>query len=245
MPMDQPTPVLRKKGMIASLRSSFLTGLVVVLPVGLTIYLIWAVIGWLDGWILPLIPGSYQPQALIRYYFGPDANYPVRGLGVIVFLIFTVLIGWIAKGMIGRSLLRQAEGLVDRMPVVRSIYTGFKQIAETVFGRSETHFDKTCLVQFPRPGAWVLGFVASGAKGEIAAKLPGTEDHIAVFVALTPFTSGLLIYVPASDVVLLDMTSEEAAKMIVSAGLVAPTTREAAGPPRDQLNNTGKLTELR
>ncbi len=218
---------LRKRGILARLRANFLTGLVVVLPVGLTIYLIWAVIGWLDGWILPLIPASYQPQALIQYYLGPDANYPVRGLGVIVFLMFTILIGWMAKGLIGRSLLRQAEGLVDRMPVVRSIYTGFKQIAETVFGRSETHFDRTCLVQFPRPGAWVLGFVASGAKGEIAAKLPGDDEYLAVFVALTPFTSGLLIYVPARDVILLDMTSEDAAKMVVSAGLVAPAAKDA------------------
>jgi uncharacterized membrane protein len=228
--MEPVTPPLRKRGLFGRLRANFLTGLVVVLPVGLTIYLIWAVIGWLDGWILPLIPGSYQPQALIQYYFGPEANYPVRGLGVIVFLIFTILIGWGAKGLIGRSVLRQAERLVDRMPVVRSIYTGFKQIAETVFGRSETHFDKTCLVQFPRPGSWVLGFVASGAKGEIAARLPGTEDHLAVFVALTPFTSGLLIYVPASDVIMMDMTSEDAAKMIVSAGLVAPVAKDTALP---------------
>lgn len=225
--MDTIPPSLRKRGILARLRANFLTGLVVVLPVGLTIYLIWAVIGWLDGWILPLIPSGYQPQALVQHYFGPDANYPVRGLGVIVFLMFTILIGWMAKGLIGRSLLRQAEGLVDRMPVVRSIYTGFKQIAETVFGRSETHFDRTCLVQFPRPGAWVLGFVASGAKGEIAAKLPGDDEFLAVFVALTPFTSGLLIYVPAREVILLDMASEDAAKMVVSAGLVSPSAKDA------------------
>jgi uncharacterized membrane protein len=226
----EPQPP-RRHGLFGGLRSSFLTGLVVVLPIGLTIYLIWTVIGWLDGWILPLIPAYYQPDAMVHRWFGPDADYPVRGLGVMVFLIFTVLIGWIAKGLIGRSVLRQAERLVDRMPVVRSVYTGFKQIAETVFGRSETHFDKTCLVQFPREGVWALGFVASKAKGEIALKLPGVdhlpgaEGHIAVFVALTPFTSGLLIYVPATEVILLDMTSEDAAKMIVSAGLVNPAPK--------------------
>jgi uncharacterized membrane protein len=224
--MDTTPQPLRRRGPFAGLRASFLTGLVVVLPVGLTIYLIWTVIGWLDGWILPLIPAAYQPEEWIEYWFGPEADYPVRGLGVIVFLVFTIVIGWIAKGLIGRSVIRKAEGVVDRMPVVRSIYTGFKQIAETVFGRSETHFDRTCLVQFPHPGAWALGFVATRAKGEIAAKLPGTQDHIAVFVALTPFTSGLLIYVPASDVILLDMTSEDAAKMIVSAGLVMPSPKE-------------------
>jgi uncharacterized membrane protein len=115
-------------------------------------------------------------------------------------------------------------------PVVRSVYSSFKQITETVFGRSEKSFDRTCLVEFPRKGAWALGFVASRPKGEIAAKLPQGEEHVGVFVALTPFTSGVLIYVPASDVIFLDMTTEETAKMVVSAGLVAPAVKEAPRP---------------
>ena len=221
---DLPPP--RRKTLFGALRASFLTGLVVVLPIGLTIYLIWTVIGWIDGWILPLIPAAYQPEALVEYYFGPDANYPVRGVGVIVFLIFTVLIGWLAKGLIGRSMIGWGETVVDRLPIIRSVYTGIKQIAETMFKKTDASFDKTCLVEFPRPGVWALGFVSSKAKGEIAAKLPGGSDVISVFIGLTPFTSGFLIFVPRSEVILLDMSMDDAAKIVVSGGLVHPTPKD-------------------
>jgi len=148
---DQDHPK-KRGGLLAGLRASFLTGLVVVLPIGLTIYLVYTVVGWIDSWILPLIPWGWRPEQLVEFYIGPDANFPTRGLGVIVFLIFTVIIGWIAKGLIGRSVIAQTEALVDRMPVVRSVYGGFKQITETFFAKSEKSFDRTCLVEFPRPG---------------------------------------------------------------------------------------------
>ncbi len=217
-----------KRGFLAGLRASFLTGLVVVLPVGLTLWLTWAAIGWLDGWILPLIPAAYQPEAIVHRLFGPDATFPLRGVGVAVFLVFTVIIGWMARGLIGRTLVRRAETLVDRVPVVRSIYGGLKQIAETVFSQKERSFDRTCLVQFPRAGTWAVGLVATKPKGEIAARLPHGDEMIAVFVALTPLTSGMLIFVPVRDVVFLDMKPDEAAKLIVSGGLVYPALKEAA-----------------
>ena len=213
-----------RRSVLAALRASFLTGLVVVLPTGLTLWLIWSVVGWLDGWILPLIPGAYQPEALVHRFLGPEANFPLRGVGVAVFLVFTVLIGWMARGFLGRTLMGQAETLVDRVPVVRSVYGGLKQITETVFAQKEKTFDRTCLVQFPREGAWAVGLVATTPKGEIAAKLPG--DMIAVFVALTPLTSGVLIYVPKADVIFLDMKPDEAAKLVVSGGLVYPAVKE-------------------
>ena len=216
----------KRKTIAGSLRASFLTGLVVVLPVGLTIYLTWAVIGWIDAWILPLIPASYQPEALVIRFLGPDAYFPVRGVGVVVFLIFTVAVGWVAKGIIGRSTITYAEGLVDRMPVVRSVYAGIKQIAETFFAKSEKTFDRTCLVEFPREGYWAVGMVASAPKGEIAAKLPHKDGMVAVFLGLTPLTSGLIIFVPERDVIMLDMKADDAVKLIVSAGLVYPVPKE-------------------
>jgi uncharacterized membrane protein len=228
--MSAAHPPHRKRGILAALRASFLTGLVVVLPIGLTIYVIWAVIGWIDGWILPLIPRSYQPDALMQFYF-PGMDFPVRGVGVIVFLLFTVAIGWLARGLIGRSLINTAERLVDRTPVVRSVYSGLKQITETFFAKSEKSFDRTCLVQFPRPGSWAVGFLAASVKGEIASRLPQEEDMVAVFLALTPLTSGVLIYVPARDVVLLDMKPDEAVKLIVSAGLVYPISWNGTSEP--------------
>jgi uncharacterized membrane protein len=227
---DTPLPH-RKRGPLAGLRASFLTGLVVVLPIGLTIYLIWTVIGWIDSWVLPLVPAPWQPDTILRDILGPDTSYSVRGVGVIVFLVFTVIVGWIAKGLIGRSILRTTEGLVDRMPVVRSVYNGLKQIAETVFAQSETNFEKACLVQFPRPGIWAIGFVSTAARGEIARHLSAQGDILTVFVATTPNpTSGFLIYVPARDVIMLEMTLEDAAKMIISAGLVYPNPKDPSKP---------------
>jgi uncharacterized membrane protein len=219
-------PTAPKRSLLGAFRASFLTGLVVVLPVGLTLWLTWSVIGWLDGWILPLIPAAYQPEAIVNRLFGPEVTFPLRGVGVAVFLVFTVLIGWMARGLLGRTLMHQAEMLVDRVPVVRSVYGGLKQITETVFGQKEKSFDQTCLVEFPRPGVWAVGLVASTPKGEIAAKLPQDQDLIAVFLALTPLTSGFLIYVPRSEVVFLDMKTDEAAKLVVSGGLVYPTARD-------------------
>jgi uncharacterized membrane protein len=142
-----------------------------------------------------------------------------------------VVIGWLAKGLIGRSLIRWGESLVDRMPVVRSVYNGLKQIAETVFSQSETKFDRACMIQFPRPGVWALGFVSTPAKGELLARIP-EEDVLTVFVPTTPNpTSGFLVYAPRRDLILLDMGVEDAAKLIISAGLVYPPAKEPQVTP--------------
>jgi uncharacterized membrane protein len=215
-----------RRGFLGGLRASFLTGLVVVLPIGLTIYIVWAFVGWLDGWILPLIPASYQPDALMGHWFGPEYEFPVRGIGVLVFLFFTIFVGWLAKGLIGRTLIRKGEDLVDRMPVVRSVYGAIKQVAETFFNKKEQSFDKVVLVEFPRPGSWSLGFLSTRPKGELAERLAQIgPDMSAVFVGLTPFTSGILLFVPTKELVVMDMGIDDAAKLIVSGGLVYPTPK--------------------
>lgn len=224
----------RRRSFLAGLRASFFTGLIVVLPIGLTMYLIWSVIGWIDGFILPLIPGPWKPDVLVRDWFGPTATIPVRGVGVVVFLVFTVIIGWAAKGLFGRSMLNVAERLVDRMPIVRSIYNGIKQIAETVFAQTETNFERACLVEYPKENIWAIAFVSTQAKGEIKAKMgdKGYRDVISVFLPTTPNpTSGYLLYVPEQDVIYLDMKIEDAAKLIISAGLVYPNGKGTEGVP--------------
>ncbi len=224
--MDEEDPP--RRSLLAGLRASFLTGLVVILPIGLTLYVVWAVIGWIDGWVLPLIPAYWQPDAVMARWFGPDYEFPVRGVGVLVFLVVTVAVGWMAKGLIGRSVIRTGEGIVDRMPVVRSIYGAFKQVAETFFNKKEKSFDKVVLVEFPRPGSWALGFLSTRPKGELAERLAAQgPDMAAVFVGLTPFTSGMLLFVPTRDLVYLDMGVDDAAKLIVSGGLVYPVPKEA------------------
>ena len=212
-----------QSGLIAGFRNSFLTGLVVIAPVALTIWLIWSVIGWIDGFVLPFIPNLYHPDNILNTIFGQDVAINIRGLGVVVFLLFTTFVGWIAKGFLGRSLIRVGENLVRRMPVVRSIYSGVKQIAETVFAQSDRSFEKACLIEYPRKGIWAVGFISTEAKGEVKYKAKSNSDLLSVFVPTTPNpTSGFMLFFPRNDVIELEMSIEDAAKLVISAGLVYP-----------------------
>ncbi|WP_377187440.1 DUF502 domain-containing protein [Ruegeria meonggei] len=221
-PFDQEPN--RRPGLFSRLRASFLTGIVVIAPVWLTIWLIWSVVGWIDSAVLPLVPQQFQPQE----YVGVN----LRGVGVIIFLIFTILVGWVAKGILGRSLIQLAESLVNRMPVVRSVYSGIKQISETVFAQTERSFDKACLIQYPRRGIWAIGFISTTAKGEVSERAETSDQMLSVFVPTTPNpTSGFLLFFPTEDVIMLDMSIEDAAKLVISAGLVYPNDKDPTEPP--------------
>ena len=231
-PTSDDTKRRNQPGVIAKLRSNFLAGLIIVAPIGFTIWLIWTVVGWVDSWVWPFIPQAYQPTEVINDLLGrgPDNQIEVnvRGVGVVIFLVFTILVGWIGKGLIGRSFLGIGERIVDRMPVVRSIYNAVKQIAETVFSQRETSFDKACLVEYPRKGIWAIAFISVNAKGEIDAKLNNGEPVVTVFLPTTPNpTSGFLLFLPMSDIKPLDMSVEDAAKLVISAGLVYPNGKDA------------------
>ena len=233
-PFDPDAP--RKTGLFYSLRSSFLTGIVVIAPISLTVWLIFAVVSWFDKVVLPFVPGRLQPETLIGINF--------FGLGVVIFLIFTIVVGWIAKGLIGRSLIRQAENIVDRMPVVRTVYNGIKQISETVFAQSERSFEQAVLIEYPRRGIWAIGFISTHAKGEILRRAGTGERIVSVFVPTTPNpTSGFLLYFPEEDVIELDMSVEEAAKLVISAGLVYPNGREEDGIDIESLRQSDRIRE--
>nr|WP_319948064.1 DUF502 domain-containing protein [uncultured Shimia sp.] len=223
-PFDEDhTPSARKPRKLSGLRASFLTGIVVIAPVSMTIWLIWTLIGWVDGVVLPLVPATIQPEK----YIGIN----LRGVGVIIFLIFTILVGWVAKGLIGRSMINFAESLVDRMPVVRSIYSGVKQIAETVFAQADRNFEKACLIEYPRRGIWAVGFISTEAKGEVAKAAHTGDTLMSVFVPTTPNpTSGFLLFFPKQDIIELDMSVEDAAKLVISAGLVYPNAKDPTKP---------------
>ncbi len=215
----------RRNRVLSGFRNNFLAGLVVVAPIGMTVWLIWSIMGWIDSFVLPFVPPQFNPE---RY-----TGLNLRGVGVIFFLVFTVLVGWIAKGLIGRSLLAWGERLVARMPVVRSIYNGVKQIAETVFSQSGSNFDKACLIEYPSPGIWALAFISTSARGEIAKKIPHDREIVTVFLPTTPNpTSGFLLFLPREDVILLDMSVEDAAKLVISAGLVYPAEGKDADKPK-------------
>jgi uncharacterized membrane protein len=206
--------------LLAKVRGNFLAGLIVIAPIGFTMWIINSIIGWIDGWVLPLIP--------YNYHFAEYIGINLKGLGVIFFLVFTVLVGWVAKGILGRTFLRVGENLVDRTPIVRSVYSGIKQIAETVLSSRDSSFEKACLIEYPRKGIWAIAFVASDSRGEIAEKNPDKENQlVSVFIPTTPNpTSGFLLFIPKSDIKYLDMTIEEAAKLVISAGLVYPKEKK-------------------
>ncbi len=215
--------IRRRPGFWSGARANFLTGLVVVAPIVLTLYLTWAFITFVDAKVVPLVPAPYNPRTYI------DADIP--GFGLVIFVIFTSVVGYFAKRVFGKQLIRLGENIVSRMPVVRSVYNALKQIVETVLSQSKSSFRQACLVEYPRRDIWAIAFIATDTRGEILEKRGG-EEMVSVFLPTTPNpTSGFLLFVPKKDVIPLDMTIEEAAKLVISAGLVVPPTaaeREAA-----------------
>lgn len=220
-----------KTSLFQRLRGNFLTGLVVVLPMFLTAYLVWATIGFIDAKVVPLIPGRYNPENV----FGRN----IFGLGVLVFLVFTTLVGALTKGLVGREILVFGERIVERTPIVRTVYNAIKQIAETIFNQSNNSFQQACLIEYPRKGLWAVVFVATEARGEIPVRA-GEPELASVFLPTTPNpTSGFLLFVPRRDLTPLDMTVEEAAKLIISAGLVTPPHPPPAANGRRLARNIG------
>jgi uncharacterized membrane protein len=203
-----------KPGFFHRLRTNFLTGLIVVAPVLLTVYIVWGTIRFIDARVVPWVPAIYNPAT----YFGAD----IPGFGLIVFILLTAIMGALTKGLFGRQIVRYGERMVDRMPVVRSIYNSLKQILETVLSQSSTSFQHVVMVEYPRKGTWGIGFLATTETGEISERLGG-RPMASVFIPTTPNpTSGFLIFVPVDDIIILDMTLEEGAKLIISGGLIVP-----------------------
>lgn len=198
------------------LRNYFLTGFIVTAPLAITAYIAWSFIGWVDGWVKPYIPSNYNPDSYLPF--------AVPGFGLIVALLMITLIGFLTANFIGRSIVHTGERLLDRMPLVRSIYRGLKQIFETVLSNKADMFKKVAIMEYPRRGTWAIVFISSEKRNEISHHLDGREeDLVAVFLPSTPNpTTGFLLYVPRKDIIELNMTVEEAAKLVISAGLVVP-----------------------
>jgi len=205
--------VIPKKSFLQRIRTYFLTGLVVASPVGITIYLALAFIDVIDRNIKPLIPAAYNPDTYLPF--------PVPGIGLLfLFLILTTL-GFFAANFLGRTLIRIGEKILNRMPIVRSVYNTLKQIFETVISENKGSFQEVVLVEYPRKGLWAIAFISGENTGEIQEKMG--DDVVNVFLPTTPNpTSGFLLFVPKKDVIHLDMTPDEGAKYVISAGLVDP-----------------------
>lgn len=198
------------------LRNYFLTGFIVCAPLAITIYIVWSLIGWVDSWVRPYIPHRYDPDAYLPFH--------IPGYGLVVAVVGITLIGFLTANIVGRSIVSFGERLLNRMPLVRGVYKALKQIFETVLSNKSDMFRTVGMVEYPRKGVWSIVFVAGEKETEINARLDKDGDPLlAVFMPCTPNpTTGFLMYVPKSEVVILDMTIEDGAKLIVSAGLVAP-----------------------
>lgn len=201
---------------MSRLRNYFLTGFIVSAPLAITAYLAWSFIGWVDSWVKPYLPARYNPDNYLPF--------AVPGFGLIVAVLLITLVGFLTANFIGRTIVNTGEKLLDRMPLVRSIYRGLKQIFETFLSNRADAFNKVALIEYPRRGAWSIAFIASDRHNEVTARISESEeDAVAVFLPSTPNpTTGFLLYIPRSDVIELSMTVEDAAKLIISGGLVAP-----------------------
>ena len=195
--------------MVRHLRGYFFAGVLITAPLGITFYLAWLFINWVDDTITPLLPPAYNPETYLP--FG------VPGLGLLIVCIVMTFIGATTAGMLGRFLLRTSERVLSRMPVIRSVYSALKQIFETVLSRQSDAFREVVLFEYPRRGSWALGFITGKTEGEIQSS---TEDEVVnVFLPTTPNpTSGYLLFLPRRELVILSMTVEEGIKMVISGG---------------------------
>ncbi|WP_422366981.1 DUF502 domain-containing protein [Pelagibius sp.] len=195
------------------LRNYFLAGVLVTAPAGITFWLTWRVITFIDNRVTPIIPPQWNPETYLP--FG------VPGLGLIVALLFLVLVGFLAAGYVGRLTMSFGERIVGRLPVIRSVYSWTKQLLETVLSQSSTAFREVVLIEYPRRGCWAVGFITGETVGEVQHLTAETVFN--VFIPATPNpTTGFLLFVPREDVHHLDLTVEEGIKLVISSGIVIP-----------------------
>ncbi|MGZ8409454.1 MAG: DUF502 domain-containing protein [Hyphomicrobium sp.] len=210
------------KGLAGRLRAYLLAGILVTAPISITIYIAWLIVSFIDAAINPLIPARYNPETYLPF--------ALPGLGVVILLVMLTLIGAMTAGYVGRTIMRAYEVLLARMPIVRSVYSAVKQIVEAVLAQQSGAFREAVLVEYPRPGLWAIAFITGRTEGEVQNLT--ADETINVFLPTTPNpTSGFLLFVPKKDLVPLNMTVEEAIKMIISGGIVTPPDRR---PPAEQ-----------
>jgi uncharacterized membrane protein len=213
-PPDEPAADVHS-GFVARFRNYFLTGLIVAGPIAITFYLTWWFVTWVDGLVRPFVPIAYRPETYLP--FG------LPGSGLIVAVIALTLLGFLTANLIGRTLVDLGERLLGRMPVVRAIYRSLKQVFETLFSGKGSSFRRVGLVEFPSPGMWSIVLISQAPSQDIAASIPGQEEHISVFLPCAPNpTTGFFFYVPRSKVIEVEMSTEDAATLIMSCGVVQP-----------------------
>jgi len=203
------TKTIKKRSIFVKLRNYFLAGIVVLIPIGITLYLTLAIIN-ISSNILPreLNPNHYLP-------------YNIPGVEIIISIFLITFIGWLSLSFIGKKLLKFFEDILKKIPILRTIYSAITQMTET-FTKTEGNKKNVVLVEYPRKGSWAVGFATKENTSEITTK--AKKNLVNVFVPTTPNpTSGFLLMFPKEDIIYLDMTFEQASKFIVSAGTSDPS----------------------
>ncbi len=217
----------------ARVRAWFFTGLIITGPLTVTIWLVWWFVDTVDNWVKPLMPPFLSPDAYTHFH--------IPGVGVVVAFLGLTFLGFLAANFAGRAFIRIGEAMLDRMPVVRGLYKSVKQIFETIFSQSGTSFRKVGLVQYPAPGMWSIVFISAPPAASLSGALPPGE-HVSVFLPCTPNpTTGFYFFLPAKDVIEIPMTPDDAAKLIMSAGLIQP---EMQGTLSDMADKAKASKEL-
>jgi uncharacterized membrane protein len=209
-------------GIWGRIRNYFLTGVLVTAPTLITLYIAFLILDLVDSWVTPFIPHRFNPATYLPFR--------IPGLGLLLMLVALTLIGAVAASLIGRYFVRLGERLVARMPVIRKIYGAVKQLVEAVFSNNASAFRQVVLIEWPRKGVWTLGFVANVTAGEVEAKLGRQVRTVMVPTTPNP-TSGYLVFVPAEAVIELDISVENAMKLVLSSGIVLPPDVTVLGGP--------------
>jgi uncharacterized membrane protein len=200
-----------------ALRKWLFAGLLVIVPLAITVWVLNWVIAMLDQTLL-ILPGAWQPDRVIGVH--------IPGFGVLLALLILLVVGAVTSNFVGKKLVRWGDALLGRIPVVRSIYSSVKQVSDTLFSESGNAFRTAVLIQWPREGVWSIGFVTGSPGGDVATYL--REDFLSIYVPTTPNpTGGYFVMLRRSDCIELDMSVDEALKYIVSMGVVVPV-----GPTR-------------
>lgn len=198
---------------ISKLKTYLFTGILVTAPVSITFYMAYELFLWIDKLSRSLIPPKIAARELIPY---------IPGIGVIILIASLIIIGMFTTGFIGRFFVRLGDLIVSKMPLISSIYTLLKQLFETILSPKSQSFKEAVLLEYPRKGIWIIGFLAGSVSGELAQKAP-QSGMLSVFIPTTPNpTSGFLVLVPENSIIKLDMSVEDALKYVVSCGIVVP-----------------------
>ncbi len=206
------------------MKKYFITGLLIWVPLAITAWVLASIVRTMDQSLL-LLPSAIRPETLLGFY--------IPGIGVILTLLVVILTGLITANIIGQRLVRFWEGVLSRIPVVKSVYYSVKQVSDTLFSSTGEAFRKALLVQYPRQGCWTIAFLTGQPGGDVASHLHG--DFVSVYMPTTPNpTSGFFLMLPRADVIELDMSVDEALKYIISMGVVAPPLRNPLGRAQNQ-----------